>query len=632
MSTTVNSLIVSDAERKAQNWANYFTETMPGLSELIMRGKPTNSQKMMIETAAHVGDVFRFKLFDANAKLVLISDELGIPFESGATTDHNGHAHAVLAFGKSMIDVRDGSQNSNRPELYVEAYVPVLNEVGATIGVVEVYLDETPTAALIWNNVLQASSGLGAILLLTFSVPFVGYIIKMRQQMQSREHVRVLSTFDQLTGLNNRATFFHHVDERRKKGTLNLSKTTVVFIDVDKFKTVNDTFGHKIGDEFLRHVGNSISGVLSERDLAARIGGDEFVLLLFNRTQDELVDLIQSLRASVSEPVQLDGIAITGHISLGVHADDIKRMSLSERMQKADVALYQAKLVGRNTAIFYTPVLETKILRRRHVEESVLLGLAQNRFELHFQPLIEPKSRRVEGFEALLRLTDANGVSISPTEFIPVAEECGEINVIGDWVLKEAIRIAADWPEHIFVSVNLSARQFESGTLVGRIIDLLETHDFDAKRLELEITESLLIDYEDPVTDQLAALRVLGISLAMDDFGTGYSSLGYLWKYNFDKLKIDRSFVSALCEKGCKSREVLDTIVMLGHKLNMKVTAEGIETAEQADAFNALECDHIQGFFYGRPMPVSELAPYLIGNTVLPLIPQEAYPKLVRKA
>ncbi|WP_417686079.1 putative bifunctional diguanylate cyclase/phosphodiesterase [Roseibium sp.] len=616
---TVDDVIVVNAERKARNWADYLAESIPDLPALILSGEPNQAQKAAIKTATHVGDVFRFKLFDADARLVLISDELGLPLEVGARADHNGHARLVLDTGKAQIDVNDGTSKANRPDLYVEAYVPVMAADGQALGVVEVYVDQTELASLFRNSFLELATFLGLIFIATFAVPFSAYVTKMRQHLRTGEKVRLLSSFDQLTGLYNRVTFFLTIEQRCKGGELDLAETAVIYIDVDKFKTINDTFGHKIGDEFLRHVGNAISSHLGRGELAARFGGDEFVILSTGRSQSELEEMIDNLRATVSEPVRLDGIAITGHLSLGVYIDDGEDLDLQERLHKADVALYQAKLMGRNTFAIFSPDLESKIARRKHVEESVLLGLAADRFEVHFQPLIDPERQYVAGFEALLRLTDANGEKIPPAEFIPIAEESGEIQGIGKWVLREAIRIAADWPDHLFVSVNLSTRQFEDGKLVETIRSLLLEHGLAPRRLELEVTESLLVEHADTVSDQLIALRELGISLAMDDFGTGYSSLGYLWRFNFNKLKIDRSFIRDISASNSKSRHILDAIIMLGHKLDMQVTAEGIETAEEAEALNSFACDHFQGFFYGHPMPQSELAPYLLKHAMLPM-------------
>ncbi|WP_299817300.1 bifunctional diguanylate cyclase/phosphodiesterase [uncultured Roseibium sp.] len=611
---SVDAVIVASAERKATNWSHYLSTAMPDLQALIKTGEATAEQQAVIEKAVQVADVFRFKLFNASAQMVLISDELGKPLEAGAQTDHNGHARMVLDTGHAKIDVQDGSQKENRPDLYVEAYVPVISESGDRLGVVEVYLDQTPVANLFRSKFVSLVTALGFVVLFSFGVPFLAYFFKMRQQVRTDAKVRLLSSRDQLTGLPNRSTFFQNVEDARRAGRLDLRKAAIIFIDLDNFKAINDTFGHKAGDAFLRHVGNAISSHLANGDLAARFGGDEFILISANRTMADLKTLIESLRKAVSMPVRTDGIALTGHLSLGVHFDTLDDLSLKDRMHKADIALYQAKLTGRNTWVLFTPDLEEKIARRRYVEECIIAGFPQERFEVHYQPLIKHSSSEVVGFEALLRLRDAKGDFIAPTEFIPVAEDAGEINKIGKWILEEAIRTAATWPEPLFVSVNLSAKQFDDGKLVEDVRTLLDSAGLPANRLELEVTENTLIEQEEQVTGQLRAFSKMGVSLAMDDFGTGYSSLGYLWKYAFDKIKVDRSFITSLTDIDGKSLHVLDTIIELGHRLDMTVTVEGIETADQVHALDHLSCDHFQGFYYGVPMPAHDLAPFVAEN------------------
>lgn len=608
---SVDTVIEDNAERKAANWATYLSKSVPDLEQLIDSGEPTQAQAAIIDKAVQVADVFRFKLFDADARMVLISDELGAPLEAGARTDHNGHARDVITTGQAVIELQDGREKSNRPDLYVEAYVPILAAGGQTIGVVEVYLDQTPVANLFHRNFLYLAGALGLVVLASFGVPFIAYILKMRQQVKTGEKVRLLSSRDQLTGLHNRATFFHKVQDALDAGLLDLRKAAIIFIDLDNFKTINDTFGHKAGDEFLRHVGTAISERLSPNDMAARLGGDEFIIISAQRNIDGIEELIEALRAAVSVPVRVDGMALNGHLSIGVHIDRSEQLTLKERMHKADIALYQAKLSGRNTWVVFTPDLEQKIARRQYVEECILAGFSENRFEVHYQPLIEQSSLSVVGFEALLRLTDGEGNHIPPAEFIPVAEKAGEISRIGAWVLEEAVRAAASWPPHLFVSVNLSARQFDDGSLLESVKTCLDRSGLEPHRLELEVTENMLIEQEAKIIDQLNALNALGVSLAMDDFGAGYSSLGYLWKYKFNKLKVDRSFVNSLTGPDNKTRHVLDTIISLGHHLDMTVTIEGIESEAQVEALNTLSCDHFQGFYYGEPLPSRELAPFL---------------------
>lgn len=607
---TVDGVIEANSERKARNWATYLTKSMPNLDLLIATGDANEEQRAVIDKAVQVADVFRFKLFNSDAQVVLISDELGTPLEVGAKSDHNGNAYKVLVTGEAVIELKDGTQKQNRPDLYVEAYVPVVAESGDAVAVVEVYMDQTPVAGLFRDNFRDLVILLGVVVIAGFGVPFVAYIVKMRQQVKTGEKVRLLSSVDQLTGLYNRATFFQKVEEARQTSRLDLSRAAVIFVDLDNFKAINDSFGHKAGDGFLRHVGNCISRLLQDGEIAARLGGDEFIILTAERSRIEIADLVEALREAVSEPVRIDGMALTGHLSLGVYLGGPTDMTLKDRMHKADIALYQAKLNGRNTWVLFTPELEEKIARRQFIEECIVAGFSRDRFEVHYQPLIEQAGRRVVGFEALLRLQDGDGNFISPAEFIPIAEEAGEISRIGTWVLEQAITTATTWPDRFFVSVNISTRQFEDGELVETVQRILKSSGLAPHRLELEVTENTLIEREEEITDQLVGLSKTGVSLAMDDFGTGYSSLGYLWKYDFHKLKVDRSFIKSLSDKDDKSRHVLDTIISLGHRLEMTVTVEGIETLDQVNALSTLSCDQFQGFYYGKPMPAGDLTPF----------------------
>jgi EAL domain-containing protein (putative c-di-GMP-specific phosphodiesterase class I) len=301
---------------------------------------------------------------------------------------------------------------------------------------------------------------------------------------------------------------------------------------------------------------------------------------------------------------------------------------MADALHKADVALYQAKADGRNTYRLFTEDMETGMRARRALEQLIGRATAQNGFELHYQPLLHAESGAFAGFEALLRLPDGKGGYVSPLTCIPVIEAMGLINAVGKWVIEEATRTAATWPSHLFVSVNLSVKQFEDGTLAGHVKRALDSSGLRPKQLELEVTETLLMQNTESTARQLAELRELGVALSMDDFGTGYSSLGYLWQFRFDKLKIDRSFISALCHNEKKAVEILDTIIMLGHKLDMTVTAEGIETAHQAEILVSLSCDHVQGYLYGPPAQASEIALFLLENTRTRLAPKKPVAKI----
>lgn len=358
-----------------------------------------------------------------------------------------------------------------------------------------------------------------------------------------------------------------------------------------------------------------------EADIVARAGGDEFTLALRGRGEMQVIELIEKLMRAVGEPIDIRGRSISGRLSLGIYMVEDGDSDLTEAMYKADIALYDAKKDGDTWRLFCDD-METALRSRRALEQLIRDTAESGGFEMHYQPLLKADTGRCAGFEALLRLPDGKGGFIPPTVFIPILETMGLIGVVGKWALEEAVRTASGWPPHLFVSVNLSVRQFQDEQLVGQVKHALAMSGLSPDQLGLEVTESMLMDNTESIGRQLEELRALGVSIAMDDFGTGYSSLGYLWQFGFDKLKIDRSFIAALEDNDAQAREILDTIIMLGHKLDMSVTAEGIETDRQAEVLSSLACDHFQGYLYGKPAPASEIAAFLMNNLRDAVAPQ----------
>ncbi|HEY4202467.1 MAG TPA: bifunctional diguanylate cyclase/phosphodiesterase [Devosiaceae bacterium] len=608
----VEQAVIQDGDDKANHWSDYFLENMPDLDRLLVSGQLDPQQIEVIKAAEKLGDVFRFKLYDLKGGVVLTSDEARYEQEPAASRAHSENAEAVLKSRTSKIEVNDGRGQLNRPALYVEAYVPIAEADGTVHGVVEVYIDQTQTADIFRNTFAALALGLAIVAALAFGLPTLAFLFSTRQASEAKRRVEFLAHHDPMTGLINRSTF----NERLEAG-LRLHKgaraPTLVFLDVDAFKAVNDTYGHEAGDEFLKHVARCLSGLADPRDLVARPGGDEFTVALFERSPEEAVGFVEAAMQAVRQPITIRGKAIAGRLSAGISIWE-PEATLADAMHKADIALYQAKIEGRNTYRQFSPTMEAGMLARRALEQLVREAAVTKNFELHFQPLLRADTKQCAGFEALLRLPDGKGGLVSPVEFIPVAEQIGLITEIGAWVIGEATRIAATWPEDIFIAVNLSVRQFADGKLVEHVQAALAESGLKAQRLELEVTESMLIDDPECVGSQLKQLRDLGISIAMDDFGTGYSSLGYLWQFGFDKLKIDRSFIAALDARDPRALEIVDTIIMLGHKLDMTVTAEGIETDYHASILAGLACDHFQGYLYGRPAPARDLAAYLLAG------------------
>ena len=615
----VDRAVKMDAEEKAADWAAYFIDTLPGIEALVTTGELDPDQREVISTAEKLGDVFRFKLFDQKGGLVLVSDEIE---DAGlaAEREHSEKAAGVLASRQSNISLNDGTGKANRPPLYVEAYVPMFGQGGEIKAVVEIYLDQTGTAERLRGIFALLAIGLSVVAALTFGLPTLAFLLRSKQASEAKQRVEFLARHDPMTSLLNRTSFTEALDVRMRDAAP--GEVAVAFFDVDDFKAINDTFGHEAGDEYLRHVARSISACCAEGDLVARLGGDEFTVALFGRDTGEVTDAIEAIMRTCREPISIRGKSVAGRVSAGVYVADEPQKGMADAMHRSDVALYQAKIDGGNSWRLFSQEMEASMRARRKLEQMIRHALETERFEIHYQPLLHAESGRCAGFEALLRLPDGAGGFVPPMTFIPVAESIGVISEIGKWVIEEATRTASAWPGELFVSVNLSVKQFSDGQLVGYVHKALADSGLKPSQLELEVTESMLMENTASVAAQLRGLRGMGVAIAMDDFGTGYSSLGYLWQFGFDKLKIDRSFVAALDVHDQQARDILDTIIMLGHKLNMTVTAEGIETEHQAKVLSTLACDHFQGYLYGRPAPAADIPAFLLTNVAMKAKPR----------
>jgi diguanylate cyclase (GGDEF)-like protein len=614
----VERAVVADAVDRAQHWTQYFLNAMPELDRLLADGELTAAQSEVIKTAQTVGNVYRFKLYNPTARQVLVSDDEAEADEDedAESPDHNDTAAAVLASHEPSIELHDDA-DPGQPPLFVEAYVPIVDAAGTTHGVVEVYIDQTRTAALLRTTFATLAIGLGVIAALAFGLPTLAFLLRSRQVSEARGRADFLAQYDAMTGLLNRAAVTERLQKALRFAKVDRGRLAVAVFDIDEFKSINDMRGTAAGDALLKHVAHAIEAPLGPRDFCGRLAGDQFVAVLNGRSDAALTGFVEAVLRAAREPITIDGHVIAGRLSAGFHTLE-RGATTSEALHRADAALFQAKSDGGNGWRLFSPEMEASMVARRELEQRLRDATSAKSFELFFQPLVKAANRQCEGFEALLRLPDGSGGYIPPATFIPVAESMGLINEIGAWVLGEATRVAASWPPDLFVAVNLSVRQFADGRLLDEVTGALSSSGLRPAQLELEVTESMLIDNTEMVGAQLRAIKALGVSIAMDDFGTGYSSLGYLWQFGFDKLKIDRSFIVALEADEARARDILDTVISLGHKLDMTVTAEGVETERQARVLASLAVDTFQGYLYGRPAPVADIAGYLLRNRVTP--------------
>ncbi len=424
------------------------------------------------------------------------------------------------------------------------------------------------------------------------------------EQHHHQEIIRHLARHDPLTDLPNRVFFGEEMS--KLVGDIRRHGHAAVFcLDLDHFKAVNDSLGHATGDRVLILVAQRLRAAIRGDDLVARLGGDEFTVLLRSIADpSEIAVIAARIVASLAEPMSIEGHQIVVGCSVGVARAPQDGADAETLLQYADLALYRAKAEGRGIYRFFERDMDAAQRRRRSLEASLTGALLRGEFRLVYQPIVNLADTRICSLEALLRWDHPERGLIPPAEFIPIAEETGLIVAIGEWVLREACRAAARWPQAIRIAVNLSAVQFRRPDLVGTVERALQSAGLDPERLELEITESLLLADTEPTFELLHRLRAMGMRIAMDDFGTGYSSLSYLRRFPFDKIKIDRSFMTGLASEG-DSAAIVEAIIGLGRSLGMTTTAEGIETEAQLDTIRDQGCDEAQGYFFSPPLPAS---------------------------
>ena len=469
-----------------------------------------------------------------------------------------------------------------------------------------VSLHFTGMAAFQVEPILTLDAGLAADALyaLAMAVLIVGliilgtgissYLIDDRNRADSTEKLRLMAFQDPLTGLANRRALQDRMNTLLK-GTRPFS---MLLLDLDHFKNVNDTYGHAVGDQLLVQVTRRLSGLLAEDSFAARIGGDELAVLVTG-SKDNGWNVAQAAVQVLIQPYLIDGLSVVVGCSIGLSAFPDAN-SHEEIMRQADIALYEAKRLGRGRAFPYEPGMLEAVEARYALESDLKAAILHHQFYLAYQPLVDLATKQPIGFEALIRWEHPTRGLVSPADFIPLAEECGCIVEIGQWVLLDACREAMTWDDHLHVAVNVSAVQFKTAAFLSHVTQALAASGLPAHRLEIELTETAMVTDGPRVAMALSALRMLGVKISMDDFGTGYSSLAHLRDLPLDRIKIDRSFVSAAASDP-NSMAVLQAITQLGRTMNIPTLAEGVETDEQVEMLQNLGCDAVQGFLFGRP-------------------------------
>jgi diguanylate cyclase (GGDEF)-like protein/PAS domain S-box-containing protein len=435
--------------------------------------------------------------------------------------------------------------------------------------------------------------------------------ISDRKRAEAR--LEELATRDDLTGLPNRAWLNGHLKAMLGR-TQSQARTTVMFIDLNRFKEVNDSLGHAAGDNLLQQVGQRLQSCMRPGDVVARLGGDEFVVAAPCTGREAAAGIAQRLLKTLTVPFYVDGLEMCVGASIGISLSGQDAATPDLLFQNADTAMYKAKALGESSYQFFEPEMSVEARRRLQIEAALRRALELGQFELYYQPRIDVRTLRLRGVEVLLRWTHPELGRVSPLEFIPIAEERGHIEAIGKWVLREACRVGKrlgdKYGTMLHVSVNVSARQLRSADLVTEVEHALRDAGFPPRALELELTESALIDDTEQSVDVLRRLKRLGVTLALDDFGTGYSSLSYLKRFPVDVLKLDRSF---FLEQSLDANgdEFVSALVHMAHALGLKVVAEGIETEDVMETLRECRCDEAQGYLFARPMALPDFDKFL---------------------
>jgi diguanylate cyclase (GGDEF)-like protein len=448
---------------------------------------------------------------------------------------------------------------------------------------------------------------------------FRGIGTDLTEQRRSEEEITRLARFDSLTSLPNRAMMRQTLDEALRNANNRQRGCALFLIDLDRFKNVNDTLGHPVGDALLRQVADRLKLAMGDHGQVGRLGGDEFKAVLPGQVDIGLLEsLARTLIEQVSRPYSIEGHRVVIGASLGIAIGDPGRCTADSLVRDADLALYAAKAAGRGKHCFFEPSMHTEASDRQVLENDLRQAIDKGELWVAYQPIVRAAGEEVSGFEALVRWDHPLRGRISPDKFIPLAEECGLIPRIGTWVLETALEEAAKWPDQVRIAVNLSPIQFNDPGIVEIVSNALNRTGVRAARLELEITEGVFLAEGETTDDTFAKLKDLGVRLALDDFGTGYSSLGYLKKAPFDKIKIDQSFVRGAASKTSRNSAIIRAIVTLAESLQMETCAEGVETHDDLHLIRDLGCSHVQGYIFGKPMDGASALELAASATAIP--------------
>jgi diguanylate cyclase (GGDEF)-like protein len=542
-----------------------------------------------------------------------------------------GVSHAVLAATKRSA-LADGAGG----RAIVEDRVIILNDYQHAAGAIDEYVGDQLLSAIA-APIHENGRAVGSITVAThrpgreYSDTDCEMLVALADQAsialndaKAVDQMRHLAYHDPLTGLPNRLLFFEHLVRAVANANRTGASTTVLYLDLDRFKVVNDSLGHNVGDHLLEAVARRLRAALRAADLAARLGGDEFAVLAENTNADGAAVLAERICDALRDPFSIDGHELTVSASVGVVVDDAGHTDADGLLRNADLAMYRAKVEGFGRHAVYEPDMHAVASDRAHLEGNLRRAVQLDQFEVYYQPIVWLATGKVLGVEALVRWRREDGVLVPPAEFIPVAEEMGLIVPIGRMVMDTSMRQVREWqdtqPEEwsLNLSINLSARQLYEPDIVSVVVEALTSTGFDPTHLTLEITETALMHDTTTVSARLEELRIAGARIALDDFGTGYSSLSYLRNFPIDVLKVDKSFIDDIAS-GSDRANLARGIIELGRTMQLDIVAEGIEDPLQVVELLRLHCSMGQGFHFSRPLPADELSRFLLAQHAIPV-------------
>ena len=588
------SLIGVMADRRLASRTSKFEEIINQLSiarrQLEGSQRELQEQKFRLDTAIN-NMVEGLCMFDGEKRLVVCNERYARLYQLPPELLTTGTSHADIIRHRIVTGILKGDSSEGAAERFSSKLAAL------PFDAVSSRIDEFADGRLICVT-RQPMAGGG----------WVATHLDVTEQRRSEAKITHMAQHDALTDLPNRVLLrerMEHAIAVTRNGGVDLA---VLMLDLDRFKEVNDTLGHPAGDSLLRAVAARLRECTTETALIARLGGDEFAVIDYvTNPAVEAAALAENIRKALCEPFDLGDHQVTVGTSIGIAIAPRDGNDSDVIMKSADLALYSAKSGGRGAFRFFEPELDEFMHARRNLERDMRDALAGRQFELHYQPFVSAATGKTEGFEALLRWHHPQRGLVMPDEFIPLAEETGLIVPLGEWVLRTACAEAAKWPAHVRIAVNLSPAQFRSKELVPVVIGALASSGVAAHRLELEVTETVIMHDSEAVFAVLAELRELGVRIALDDFGTGYSSLSFLQRFPFDKIKIDRSFVNDLSGARAEARHLAQAVVRFAVSLGKTTTAEGVETKEQLDILREEGCVETQGYYFSRPMPASDI-------------------------